>query len=595
MAFYKIIGDELGLGTGPFIIKTNTGVTLATGVTRLQILAGYTVNVPAGATDLVVTSDPANTTCVTNATFPVPNEGFWEMEKSNVETISDHYGAIQANYTTPTDTFVADDVVGIYTGVVSGTGTWLIKGGPEDIAGTTYNGGGTLILTGNNTPSITTTIESGAIVQLGRDLNALTGAIASGTITVQAGAELNIVGANEAPGRAVLGDLINSGNVTITGPDVCGEGNFRNQGYWDNRSLVTIEDAKFSFNNPTPFTASAGTMQVLDGGTLDVKVPMPAAQTLQLNGTGKCSAFGLPQGALEYGAAVTIAGPIEIQSDTLMTANGAGPTVFSGVLSGSSTLTLDNYAGTATSSGSATFSNAGNTFTGDLVIDSTTLQDSHPLAFDQSDVTMVGSGAIQTTNAITFKSLASASPNTTIITWSVPITLTDNGVTTFAGRIWSSQAGFNTVTIDGTGTEMTLTNPAVVNSGYRALDGAKFSFTGGQGIGKLDVENGSKFTFGRTTSGYVYPGALTMTGGSTIEVQAISPSAAGSFTAYAAFNVTGGYNVDLVDAMVPGTYNIMRATAGGTGVGQLPTIGVNNTGLTPTFSWSGQFLRVTLA
>jgi hypothetical protein len=433
-------------------------------------------------------------------------------------------------------------------------------------------------------------------VQLGRNLDALTGAIGFGLTTVQAGATLNIVGANEAPGRAVISDLSNLGNVNITGPDACGEGNFRNTGYWDNRNLVTIEDARFTFNNPTVFTANTGTILVKDGGTLNAGIAIPNTQTIQLNGCGKCSAFGLSEGALTYSAAVTIASPIQIQSDTCMKANGAGPTVFSGVLSGSSKLTLDNYAGTTTRSGTATFSNANNTFTGDLVIDSTSLVDSHPLAFDQSNVTMEGSGYIQTTNAITFKSLASTSPNTNITSWSVPITLTDNGITTFAGRIVTSQVGFNTVTLDGVGNEMTLTNPVAVNSGYLAKNGAKLSFTGGQGIGKLDVQNGSKFTFGRTTSGYVNTGTVTMTGNSTLEVQAVSPSEAGRFIAYGAFNVTGGYKVDLVDPLAPGIqHNIMQAAGGGTGVGQIPTIGVNNTGLTPTFSWSGSFLRVTLA
>jgi hypothetical protein len=140
-----------------------------------------------------------------------------------------------------------------------------------------------------------------------------------------------------------------------------------------------------------------------------------------------------------------------------------------------------------------------------------------------------------------------------------------------------------------------LTNTVAVNSGYLAKNGAKFSFTGGQGIGKLDVESGSKFPFGKTTTGYVNPGALTMTGGSTIEVQAITPSSAGRFLLYGQFNVSGGYKVDLVEPLVAGTYNIMQAAGGGNGIGQIPTIGINNTGLTPTFSWSGTFLRVTLS
>jgi hypothetical protein len=207
--------------TGPFVIKSQTGAILATGVTRQQLLDGFTLDVPAGVTSVTISNAPSNTTCTTTQTLPIPNAGAWEMEKTNVETISDHYGAIQAAYTSPVETFVADDVVGIYTGVMGAGGTWLIKGGPEAIAGTTYNGGGLLILTANNTPS-STTIQSGATVQLGRDLDALTGAIANGLTTVQAGATLNLVGANEAPGRAVIADLSNLGNVNRVPDGLCG-------------------------------------------------------------------------------------------------------------------------------------------------------------------------------------------------------------------------------------------------------------------------------------------------------------------------------------------------------------------------------------
>jgi hypothetical protein len=41
-------------------------------------------------------------------------------------------------------------------------------------------------------------------------------------------------------------------------------------------------------------------------------------------------------------------------------------------------------------------------------------------------------------------------------------------------------------------------------------------------------------------------------------------------------------------------HTILNASVGGTGVGVIPTIGVNNTGKTPTFSWSGNTLRVIL-
>jgi hypothetical protein len=278
-----------------------------------------------------------------------------------------------------------------------------------------------------------------------------------------------------------------------------------------------------------------------------------------------------------------------------MKASGAATTTFSGILSGSSKLTLGNDTDLGTRYGTASFTNAANTFTGDLTIRNTTLLDSHPLAFDQSNLIMEGQGAIQSTNTMTFRSLTSTSPDTAITTWAVPFILTDNGITTYAGRFNNSQGGLGSaMTIDGVGNEITLTNPTATNYGFRALDGAKISFTGGQGIGNLQVENGSKFTFGKTTTGYVNPSALNMTGNSTIEVQSISPTQAGRFITYGQFNVSGGYKVDLVEPLVAGTYNILQAAGGGTGVGQIPTIGINNTGLTPTFSWSGGFLRVTL-
>jgi hypothetical protein len=218
------------------------------------------------------------------------------------------------------------------------------------------------------------------------------------------------------------------------------------------------------------------------------------------------------------------------------------------------------------------------------------------LAFDQSDLLLGDFGAVQTTTSSTFKSLSSSFANSSITTWAVPFILTDNGITTYAGRFNNSQGGLGSaLTIDGVGNEITLSNTTATGYGFRAIDGAKISFTGGQGIGNLQVENGSKFTFGKTTTGYVNPSALNMTGNSTIEVQSISPTQAGRFITYGQFNVSGGYKVDLVEPLVAGTYNIMQAAGGGNGIGQIPTIGINNTGLTPTFSWSGTFLRVTLS
>lgn len=598
MAYFKLIATEVGTDAGPFTIKSDTGAVLATGVTGVQLLSGYIFDMPAGVTSITVENVATNTLCSTSEVYTVPYEGYWEMQKSGAELVSDHYGVLSTPYTVPVESFVSQDVVGVYSGSVTGTGAWTIKSGPEAIGGNTYNGGGTLIATGTSTGSVVATVQTGATLQLGYDRNALTGSInTGGTVVVNAGAKLEVMVANEEPGRIPFATLTNNGVTNILGPDICGKGYMFNQGNITNTTTITLDKVHWKLWNPTAFTG-AGFFKVNDGATLNNGgTPIPANQTLQLNGCGKCAANGVPQGALKYGEGSnhTIASPIQIQSETCMKAAGGATTTFSGQLTGSSKLTLGNNTDSFARYGVATFSNATNTFTGALDIDSTSMNDNHPLAFQYSDVNMIGQAQISSTQGMTFKSLRSADPSTYIVTWNVPIILTDNGETTFAGLIATSSTGHNAVTLDGAGEHLILTNGGNHSVGLRAMNGAKFSQLGGGQIGKLDIESGSKFTVGQTTSAYVNTGTTTFSGGSTLEVHAITPSSTGRFVTYGAFNVTGGYKVDMIHPMVAGTYNILQAAVGGTGVGQLPTIGVNNTGLTPTFSWSGSFLRVTLA
>jgi hypothetical protein len=598
MAYFKLIATAVGVDAGPFTIKSNTGAILATGVTGLQLLSGYIFNMPAGVTSITVENVVTNTLCSTSEIYTVPYEGYWEMQKSGAELVSDHYGVLSTNYAAPLHSFVSDDVVGVYSGSVFGPGAWTIKAGPEAIGGNSYNGGGTLIVTGHSYSGVVATVESGATLQLGYDRNALTGMINTGsTVSVNAGGTLNVMVANEDTGRIPFAILTNNGSANMLGPDICGKGYMFNQGDITNTSTITLDKVHWKLWNPTAFTGT-GFFKVLDGATLsNGGVPIPANQTLQLNGCGKCAANGVPQGALKYGEGSnhTIAAPIQIESETCMKAAGAGTTTFSGRLSGSSKLTLGNNADQFARYGTATFSNATNTFTGALDIDSTTISDNHPLAFQYSDVNMLNQAQISSSQGMTFKSLRSDSQNAYIVTWNVPIILTDNGETTFAGLIGTSSAGHNAVTLDGAGEHLILTNAGNHSVGLRAMNGAKFSQLGGGQIGKLDIETGSKFTVGQTTTAFVNAGATTFSGNSTLEVHAITPSSTGRFSTFGTFTVTGGWKVDMIHPMVAGTYNILAASSGGTGVGVIPTIGVNNTGLTPTFSWSGNTLRVTLA
>lgn len=595
MKNYIVKYAEVGPDAGPFTITDSTGAVVATGVTRAQLLEGYMVSINDTATGVTVTSASP---CGNSTVLEIPAAiGYLNYPgTTHVDTwVTNNQEILTSRTPTAAATIGALQYYTIVeSGVLAGAQP-LTVAGPATSLGP-FNGGGTVVMTATNTLTGAATVQTGATLQLGANIYATSGSLATNTTTIQAGGTVNVVGA-DATSRPAIGAVVNNGSLNFTGTEVCGMGYFRNNGAFTNTGLLTIDDAKFQFVNTTTFGIGNGTILVKDGATLDQNsVNLPASQILQLNGCGKCNASGIQQGALLYGVTTTIASPIVLQSEVCMKAAGAGTTTFSGKLTGSSKLTLGNSIDSTSSKyGVATFTNATNEFTGALDLVGTSMNDNHPLAFQYSDVRMIGVSYISSTQAMTFKSLASDSTTAEIVTWANPITLTDNGVTTFAGLIKTSSAGFNAVTIDGASSHMTFTNPGNHTAGFRILDGAKMSFIGGGQLGDIKVENGSKFTVGKTTTGYVYTGGVTMTGNSILEVQAVSPTQAGLITVYGAFDVTGGYKVDLVEPMSAGTYNILRAVGGGTGAGIIPTLGVNNTGLTPTFSWSGQYLRVTLA
>jgi len=523
--------------------------------------------------------------------------GIWEMQtppdngtSTTVgETLRNNLGTNAINYSTAVSSYVPAGVTGIATGYT--TGFWTVQAGDRYVGGALQTGTGLLINAGYAMGGMT--VKSGATAQFGIDTEALLG-MAGGVLTIENGATVNVLGANPLQGRYAVASLVNNGTLTFTGPNRCGAGYFGNQGDITNNGNIPIKDARLSLWNPIAW-GGTGSFEVFNGATLATSAAtIPATQTLKINGCGKCNASNIKEGAILALGAGTIASPIQVQSESCIKSDGNIKT-YSGVLSGSSKLILGNSGDvTAYKYGVATFTNASNTFTGALDIVNTTLGNSTPLAFQYSDVNLIGRGEISSDKAMTFKSLRSDSPNAYIVSWNVPIILTDNGETTFAGLIGTSSAGHNAVTLDGAGEHLILTNTGNHSCGLRAINGAKFSQLGGGQIGKLDIENGSKFTVGRTTSAFVNAGATTFTNNSSIEVYSIGGSA-GRFTTFGTFTVTGGWKIDLMEPLTVGVqHTILNAASGGTGVGVLPTIGVNNTGKTPTFSWSGNTLRVIL-
>ena len=594
MPFYKIIASVIGDDAGPFVIKSNTGAILATGVTKQQLLDGFTFDVPVSVTSVTIENAPSNTICTENpvATFQIPREGTWEMEKANVETISDHYGVILAPFVTPVETFVAEDITGIYAGVVSGaTSTWLIKGTSEDIAGTTYNPGGTLIITGVNT-NTQTTVESGAKLQIGYDTDSYTGRT-GGTLTVNAGGKVDVVGANESTGRVAFTTLVNNGEMTITGPDRCGEGYFRNGGNITNTTTIKLIDSQLRLNNPTTFTGT-GIIDVTDGATLQSNaVGITSNQTLKLAGCGKCNEIGTQDGALLVGGAMTIASPIILQSEVCIDHIGSGNVIFSGQISGDYKIKLNNQADSTTRAGTFAFQNPTPYFDNTIEVKNTSLYNTSANALSKADIVFIENGGLQSdAGAISLGSLSSDSTTSyLLLNSSGSITLKENGSTTYAGSMSNSTPGTPwNFRIEGTGNVIKLTHP----TGNTAVN--LVSSLGG----RIIVEKGRYNQ---------WSGVGTISAGSTIattnnaHLSNLIISSTGALDVYASGSTTGmlltgnaslgaGWKVNLLEPLPAGTHRILQKQ---NTVLTLPTLGTNLSGRTVTgFANSGAYITVTL-
>jgi hypothetical protein len=594
MAFYKIIASQIGADAGPFIIRSSTGAILATGVTRQQLLDGYTFDVPSGVISVNIQNDPSNTNCSGTTTFTIPSEGRWEMEKANVETISDHYGVLLNAYTAPVESFVAKDIVGVYAGVVSdGTGIWTIKGTPEDIAGTTYNQGGTLILTGLNTNS-QTTVQGGAKLQIGLDTDSYTGQVGA-NLTINTGGIVNVVGANETERRA-FGILVNNGQMNITGPNRCGEGYFRNGGNitQNNGATITIDKAYFRLANPMSFASTGGGfIDVKDGATFaNFGVDIPANHTLKLAGCGKCNEIGGQDGALLVGPASTITAPIILQSEVCIDHTGTGLVVFNGAISGNYKIKLNNQADSTTRQGTFAFQNPAPYFDNTLEVKNTSLYNTSANALSKADVVFVENGGLQSDGgAINLGSLSSDSTTSyLLLNSSGSITLRENGSTTYAGAMSNSTPGTAwPFTIVGPDTNVIkLTHP----TGNSAVNLA--STLGG----RIIAENG---TYNQ------WSGVGTISAGSsrTTRINLLNIGATSALDVYASGSTTGmlwaannaaltaGWKVNLMEPLPAGTHQILQKP--NAVALNLPTLGTNLSGRTVTgFANSGAYITVTL-
>jgi hypothetical protein len=601
MPFYKIIASVIGDDAGPFVIKSNTGAILATGVTKQQLLDGFTFDVPVGVTSVTIENAPSNTICTENpvATFQIPREGTWEMEKANVETISDHYGVILAPFVTPVETFVAEDITGIYAGVVSGTtSTWLIKGTAEDIVGTTYNPGGTLIITGVNS-NTSTIVENGAILQIGYDLDSYTGQ-AGTNLNINAGGLVNVVGANDDAGRRAIGNLTNAGDLTFEGPDRCGEGVFRLIGTINNTGLITVKDnAKLVLGTAAAYSSVVGTTLIENGATVDVTTAtIPNSQIVKVNGCGKCNDIGELEGALYFSQNHSLGGTIEIETDSCVKVNPGSSATFGGIMTGSAPLRLTNgleNTGVAAPNGTFNINGNSNTYSGTITASNIALRPSTNGIANAFRVVLENGASLRTSTSgqpQNIKSIESLDPETDWTGDNVTQTLSANGITTFAGKILGGGSGPHNVRVaGGSQNQLTLTGVGSTGGSVTALDGAKVILEGGTLTGTggvLIAQNGGTVSAGKSITSTAV--ALNLNPLGEFDVHAISPTQAGLLTTTTGqFVLAAGsttFPINLLHPMNAGTYPILKITAKtGVGYGKIPTTVINNTGLTPTYSW----------
>ncbi len=82
---------------------------------------------------------------------------------------------------------------------------------------------------------------------------------------------------------------------------------------------------------------------------------------------------------------------------------------------------------------------------------------------------------------------------------------------------------------------------------------------------------------------------------SALEVRSNDTGVVGRITTVIFISPTG-FKVNLPDKQVAGQYTIMNVgyTDGSSGFGKIPTVGINNSNLTPSFAWSSSNLIMTL-
>lgn len=477
----------------------------------------------------------------------------------------------------------------IELGAIGGTAP-LTVAGPATSLGE-FNGGGTVVLAAANSIYALTTIQNGATLQLGLNEYSTVGNVYSAT--VQDGGALDVFGANTTWNTRISESLSNSGTVNWKGSNECGKGMMQVNGWTANNGTINIDDAIF---RTTQYGISGtGTINVADGGTLaNAGQPVANTQTVNLNGCGWCESTGEKIGALSLsGYNVAYAAKTNIQSPSCIYSAPGDLINFTGLLTGSEPLTI-GAAGSAARAGAINFQNQANTYSGVMTVDASTLYgqgSANSLQF--ATINLINTSVLDVQGGQNIKSLTGDAGSKVQMSAYSTLTLKNNGETTFLGTVVATSAPPASLVLNGgSANVLTLTNPSVGNAVYIADGGSKIvlqggTISGGYGSenGKLQATNGGIISAGATTTATTSIVQLDAT--SFLEVRAVGSSASKITTQV--FRAPSNFKVNLPDAMAAGTYTILDGiyADGSNGFGKIPTLGINNTGKTPTFSWTG--------
>ncbi len=446
------------------------------------------------------------------------------------------------------------------TTTLGGTQTWTDNGGAMNFNGQVNLGSGASghALTVNGT---------GAVAIAGVIAN---GGSAAGSLIHAGSSTLTLSGANTFTGSTT----INSGTVSISADDNLGTAPASATAGMLNFSGGTLNaTATFTLSGNRGITLNAG------GGTFDVALGTALTVGGVISGTGALTSADkgtlILAGANTYTGVTTVDSGASLQlgngttNGTLATASGiavAGTLILdessavtiAGVISGTGGLTKNGSANTTLS--------GANSYSGSTVINAGTLTAGSTSAFGDgtglSDVTLNNSGTLALNNFNnTVGSIASGSTSSTISLGSATLTAGgDNTSTSFAGVI----SGTGGLTQTGTGT-LTLLGVSTFTGATTINSGASVSMGNGAANGGVvgNIVNNGTLILDENAAG---PGTNNISGtGTLIQNAAIDTTLSGSDTYSGATTVNSGTLTAGTTSAFGGATGLSAVTVNGSG------------------------------